>query len=90
MPEGNGSVSREEAEQFRLVALSAQSERDDVVLIEMLYRDHWVRLDVSAMEAQYLSAEELVKRYLVPAFEAMQLHRTAALAEASAVSVLDS
>ena len=56
MPEGNGSVSREEAEQFRLVALSAQSERDDVVLIEMLYRDHWVRLDVSAMEAQYLSA----------------------------------
>ncbi len=69
----NGLV--EDFARERLSVLSAQSERDDVVLIEVLYRDKWVQFDVSAMEAKYLSADELVQRYLKKAFDAVSLPR---------------
>lgn len=61
--------------QQRLAQLSAQSERDDVVLIEVLYRDKWVQFDISAMEAKYLSPEELMKRFFAKALAAVSLPR---------------
>ena len=65
----------------RLKALAAQSERDDTVLFEVLYRNRWVRFDVSVMEVQYLSETDLMKRYLIPALAAVQLNRRAAEAD---------
>ena len=72
------ALDAEIADQGRLSRLAAQSERDDTVLIEVLYRNRWVRFDVSVMEIQYLSDADLIKRYLMPALEAVHLNRRAA------------
>ena len=75
------TVDQEHADQARLSTLAAQSERDDTVLIEMVYRTHWVRFDVSVMEMQYLSAADLVTRHLLPALRALQITERAAEAD---------
>lgn len=79
-------VTRKEAEQQRLRDLSGQSIREDTVIVEVLYLDQWVRFDLSAMEAQYLSAADLVVRYLAPALQAVKLPRAAADADPSSSS----
>ena len=75
------AIDQENADQARLSKLAAQSERDDTVLIEMVYRTHWVRFDVSVMEMQYLSAADLVTRHILPALRGLQITERAAEAD---------
>ena len=73
------------ADASTLADLSAQSERDDVVIIELLYRQQWVRFDVSAMEALHVAPDVLMARYFHQALEVVGLPRSA---EADRVSVV--
>ena len=41
----------------RLARLSAVSTEEDTVLIEVLYRDRWVRFDVSTIQLQHARAD---------------------------------
>ena len=71
-------------EAARLAALNAQSERDDVALVEIVYKGRFARFDISTMQAQYLTPQQLVERCFVEAFKAVQLPTL--LAESSAFS----
>ena len=71
------AIDPAEAERAHLRALSQQSTRDDTVLVELVYRGHWARFDMTAMEAQHLPLAELVTRYLAPALAAAGITRSA-------------
>lgn len=86
MTPGNGAMTVEQFERDRLAHLAAQSDAEDVVFVELVYRGKWVRFDLSAMQAQYLTAEALVARYLSPALAAVSLPRDAAGSSASETS----
>jgi len=62
MAAGNGQLTLDAADQQRLIALAAQADRDDVALIEMVYRGRWVRFDISTMQLSFLTLEQLVDR----------------------------
>lgn len=70
---GNGYITLEGLERDRVLALSAQSERDDVAIIEIVYRGRWCKFDISAMQASFLTLEQLVDRCFRQPFEVVQL-----------------
>jgi hypothetical protein len=70
----------------RLATLAAQSENEDVVLVEMVYRSKWVTFDMGAMELKYLSLSEIAERYLKPAFDALSVARESGETHAQALS----
>ena len=72
----------DQAELDRLARLSAQSDRDDVAIVEIIYKDRFVRFDISTMQAHHLTAAQLVARCFVEAFEAVHLETQ--VAESSA------
>ncbi len=55
--------------------LSARSDEEDVVLVEMVYRGKWVTFDMGAMELKYLSLGDIAERYLQPALAALAVAR---------------
>ena len=59
---------REQAERQRLADLAAISKETDSVQCEVLFRDRFVRFDISVLEVQHLSDRELLDRYLRKAF----------------------
>lgn len=82
------SLSPEALDRARLWALSAQSSRDDVVLVEMLYRGQWIRFDISHLEAVHVDAATLFARYFGKALTAVGIDRApAADSSASSTSV---
>lgn len=74
----------EQAEQERLARLSAQSVRDDVALFEIVYQGRFVKFDVSTMQAEYLTPQQLLEQCFSPAFDAVRLKTL--VAESSALS----
>ena len=60
-----------QAEQARLAQLSADSTEREVVLIEVVYRNQWARVDIDQLVLQHVPLEELVQRYLDPVFRAV-------------------
>lgn len=75
LPITDWEVAEQEAEQRRLRRLRAQSEREDTLLVEVVYRDRYVTFDLPSMEARYLSVEALITRYLWPALQGLELTR---------------
>lgn len=77
----------------RLQALSAQSERDETLIVELVYRGRYCQFDVSAMEMKYLPLEEVVRRHFAKGFAAVQVpvgegqETTPALSSASETNV---
>ncbi len=60
-------VTAEEAERRRLAALTEESIANDIVQIEVLYRERWVRFEISVLEVQHLPSDVLWRRYLTKA-----------------------
>lgn len=78
----------EAADLRRMSVLSAQSKRDDVLLIEVLFHDRWVRFDLSLLEAKHVAAMTLFERYFGKALSAVGIARDpAADLSASSTSV---
>lgn len=58
-----------DAEHRRLAALTRESIANDIVQVEVLYRDRWTRFEISVLEVQHLTPEVLWRRYLTRALE---------------------
>ncbi len=61
-----------EADAQRVRDLSALSDYADTVFVEVVYRNKWVRFDISAMEAKYLTPDVLMSRYFGKALTDVQ------------------
>ncbi len=52
-------------------ARAARSAQMNAVVIEMVYKDHWVTFEIDVMELQYVAPEELWRRHVAPALGAL-------------------
>lgn len=57
----------------RLAALSAKSSDEDVLLVELVYRNKYATFDVSTLELQHLPLDAIIRRYFVGAFAAIDV-----------------
>lgn len=78
----------EAADRLRLSTLAGQSERDNTVLVEFVFRDQWVRFDISKLEAEHVTGVTLFERYFGKALAAVGIPRDAADSSLSSTSVL--
>ena len=53
--------------------LAAQSHDDDTIIVEMIYCGKFVRFDMPFMQVRYLPIEEIVRRYFMKAFTAIDV-----------------
>lgn len=80
----NGTDTLTIVERERLLELSKQSARDDVALVEIVYRGRWVKFDISSMQASFLTLEQLVDRCFRQPFEVLALPLAPTLGQSSA------
>lgn len=76
----------EDADAERLAALSGISCANNSVHLEVLYRDRWVRFDLSGMETLFASPSDLFTRHFDRVFKDLGLDRSSAVQDTAVSS----
>ena len=80
------TAQREQAEADRLAHLAHQSASQDVAFVEIVYKNCYVQFDISTMQAQHLTAQQLLERCFAKPFADVHLPTQLAEFEAPAWS----
>ena len=79
-------LQREQADIERLTELANRSAVQDVAFVEIVYKNCYVQFDISTMQAQHLTAQQLLERCFAKPFEDVHLKTQLAEFEAPAWS----
>lgn len=71
MTDGVAEMPTTSADAERLQRLAGVSREHESVLIEMVFQDRWVRLEIDVLQYRHLPMATLWERFFEPAFRAL-------------------